>query len=63
MTGESWHEERDRIMRLLNGIDSGVVTHVDQENVRQLAAVNPRNLAALKERLANLNARLGKKKP
>ena len=62
MTGESWHEERDRIMRLLNGIDSGVVTHVDQENLRQLAAVNPRNLAALKERLANLNARLGKKK-
>ena len=62
MAGESWHEERDRIMQLLSGIDSGVATHVDQENLRQLAAVNPHNLAALKERLANLNARLGNEK-
>lgn len=62
MTGESWHEERERIIRLLNGIDSGVVTYVDQENLRHLAAVNPRNLALLKERLANLNARLGNEK-
>lgn len=60
MTGESWHEERERIIRLLNGIDAGVVTHVDEENLRHLAAVNPRNLALLKERLANLNARLGR---
>ena len=61
MAGESWHEERDRIMRLLKGIDSGIVTHVDQENLRQLAAVNPGNLAVLQERLANLTARLGNK--
>ena len=54
MTGESWHEGRERI------IDAGVVTHVDEENLRHLAAVNPRNLALLKERLANLNARLGR---
>ena len=60
MTGESWHEERERIIRLLNGIDAGVVTDVDEENLRHLAAVNPRNLALLKERLANLNARLGR---
>ena len=60
MTGESWHEERERIIRLLNGIDAGVVTHVDEQNLRHLAAVNPRNLALLKERLANLNARLGR---
>ena len=53
MTGEIWHVERDRIVLLLNGLDSGVVTHVDQENLRQLAAVSPRNLALLRERLAN----------
>lgn len=59
MSGESWHEERDRIRLLLVAIKSGAVTHVDEENLRQLGAVNPRNVARLKERLANLNARLG----
>ena len=62
MTGESWHEERDRIIQLLKAIDSGAVTHVDEEDLRQLKALNPENLALLKERLANLNARLGKDK-
>jgi hypothetical protein len=59
MGGESWHEERERIIQLLEGIQSGAITHVDQANDRELAAVNPRNLALLEERLANLNARLG----
>jgi len=62
VTGESWHEERDRIIQLLKAIDSGAVTHVDEEDLRQLKALNPENLALLKERLANLNARLGKDK-
>jgi len=62
VSGESWHEERDRIIELLKAIDSGAVTHVDEENLRQLEAVNPRNVALLKERLANLNARLGDEK-
>ena len=58
MTGESWHEERDRIVQLLKAIESGAVTHVDEEDLLQLKALNPENLALLKERLANLNARL-----
>lgn len=63
MSGETWHEERDRIMLLLKAIESGAVTHVDEENLRQLRAVSPHNFALLNERLANLNARLGDEKP
>lgn len=62
MTGENWHEEPERIIQLLAGIDSALVTHVDEEDLRHLAAVNPRNVALLRERLANLNARLGNEK-
>jgi len=56
---ESWHEERDRLVLLLRAIESGKVTHIDEDDLRQLQAANPENIAALKERLANLNARLG----
>jgi hypothetical protein len=56
---ENWHEERDRLVRLLAAIDSGTVTHVDQKNLRQLQATTPQNVEALKQRLAKLNARLG----
>ena len=59
MSSENWHEERNRLMRLLKAIESGKVTHVDEEDLRQLQATNPENVAALKERLATLNARLG----
>ena len=57
---ENWHEERDRLVRLLKAIESGKVTHVDEEELRQLQATSPENIAMLKERLAMLNARLGK---
>ena len=56
---ENWHEERDRLVRLLSAIDSGTVTHVDEEDLRQLQATTPENVAALRGRLAELNARLG----
>jgi hypothetical protein len=32
MSTENWHEERDRLVQLLEGIDSGDATHVDQED-------------------------------
>ena len=56
---ENWHEERDRLVKLLNAIQSGDVTHVDQTNMRELQAINPVNLAAHEARLKKLNTRLG----
>jgi len=63
MSAENWHEERDRLVQLLEGIESGKVTHIDESNDRQLEATNPRNVARLKERLAELNDRLGNDSP
>jgi hypothetical protein len=59
MSAESWHEERDRLIELLKAIESGDVTHIDEEDLRQLQPTNPDNIAILRERLAKLNARLG----
>jgi hypothetical protein len=59
MSVENWHEERDRLVQLLRGVDTGEVTHVDQENLGDLRATNPQNVAMLRARLATLNARLG----
>lgn len=59
MSAENWHEERDRLVRLLRAIETGKVSHVDEDDLRQLQAVNRENIAALKKRLADLNARLG----
>lgn len=59
MSAENWHEERERLMRLLKAIKSGEVTHIDQADLRELQATTPENIAALEERLAKLNARLG----
>jgi len=60
VSAENWHEERDRLARLLQAIESGKVTHVDEKDLRQLQATTPENIDALKQRLAELNARLGK---
>jgi hypothetical protein len=59
VSAENWHEERDRLVRLLRAIESGKVTHIDENDQRQLQATNPDNIVALEERLAKLNARLG----
>lgn len=56
---ENWHEERDRLAQLLEAIESGDVTHVDQEPLSQLQSTNDTNVQKLKDRLAELNARLG----
>jgi len=57
---ENWHEERDRLVKLLAAIRSGEVTHIDQDDLRELRAANPVNVAALEARLNELNARLGR---
>ena len=56
---ENWHEERDRLVKLLAAVESGEVTYVDQKNMRDLQTANPINVAAIKARLDALNARLG----
>lgn len=61
MSAENWHEERNRLVELLEAIESGKVTHIDEEDLRQLQPTNPENIALLKERLAKLNGRLGDK--
>jgi hypothetical protein len=59
MRAENWHEERDRLIQLLDGIESGSITHIDEEDLRELQATSPERIAVLKERLAQLNVRLG----
>ena len=59
MSSENWHEERDRLLQLLEGIESGRITHVDQQDLRQLQATSPENIAVLRKRLAQLNTRIG----
>ena len=61
MSAENWREERDRLVQLLEAIESGKVAHIDEEDLRQLQPTNPENIALLRERLAKLNARLGAK--
>jgi predicted nucleotidyltransferase len=62
VSAENWHEERDRLVQLLKAVESGKITHIDEEDLRQLQAANPENIALIKERLAQLNARLGDRK-
>lgn len=56
---ETWHEERNRLVRLLKAIETGEITHIDEEEERQLQATTPENVAGLRRRLAELNVRLG----
>jgi hypothetical protein len=59
VSAENWHEERDRLVQLLQEIESGRVTHVDENDRRELQATSPENIGVLKKRLRQLNARLG----
>jgi predicted nucleotidyltransferase len=63
VSAENWHEERDRLVRLLKAIETGKVTHVDEEDLRELQAATPENIEALKQRLAELNNRLSSNPP
>lgn len=59
MSTETWHQERNRIVQLLQAIETGSVTHIDEDGMRQLQATTADNVSSLKQRLAQLNARLG----
>ena len=59
MSSENWHEERDRLMQLLQGIEAGAIKRFDENNLRQLRGTSLEDIAILKKRLAQLNARLG----
>lgn len=61
MSSENWHQERDRLLELLQAIERGDVTQSDGDNLRALQRTSPERLALLKERLAKLNARLDDK--
>ena len=56
---ENWREERDRLIQLLKAIESGQITHIDEADQRQLQATSPENIELLKQRLKELNDRLG----
>jgi hypothetical protein len=56
---ESWHEERNRLARLLRAIEAGTVTHIDQQGLRQLQPTNALNVSKLRQRLEVLDGRLG----
>jgi hypothetical protein len=60
VSAENWHEERDRLVRLLKAIKSGNVTHIDETDQRQLQATSVENIVALERRLAELNSRLSR---
>ena len=46
------------LAKLLDAIESGKVSHIDEEDLRQLQAITPDNIEALRKRLAELNDRL-----
>ena len=59
VSAENWHEERDRLLRLLEAIESGEITHIDEDGLRELQPADAENIARLRARLAKLSARLG----
>lgn len=59
MSTETWHEERKRLVELLRAIETGEITHIDKDGLRELQAANSENVRLLEQRLAKLNARLG----
>jgi len=56
---ENWHEERDRLVKLLKAIESGKISHVDENGFCLIETTNPENIEWIKERIAELNRRLG----
>ena len=59
MSSENWHEERDRLLQLIHGIESGTIKPIGEHDLRRPQATSTEDVAVLKERLAQLNARLG----
>ena len=59
VTSENWHQERDRLTRLLRGIEAGALTQFGRDSLLQGQMASPADMAVLKKRLAQLNDRLG----
>ena len=59
MSTETWHEERKRLVDLHRAIETGEITHIDKDGLRELQAANSENVRLLEQRLAKLNSRLG----
>ena len=59
MSTENWHEERDRLLRLLQSMESGKVGPVSVSNRGQFRTMPAEDIPLLKKRLAQLNERLG----
>jgi len=55
VTGENWHQERDRLVQLLGDVESGKITHIDHADLRELQPTSPNSIDLLKKRLAKLN--------
>ena len=57
---ENWHEERDRIFRLLADLHSGKITHLNEDQGRKLPGETTSVTAnRLQRRLAELDSRIG----
>lgn len=41
MSTENWHEERDRLVNLLESIESGAITHIAEEELRGASGDEP----------------------
>jgi hypothetical protein len=41
VSAENWHEERDRLARLLKASETGKVSRIDEDDLRQLPPTNP----------------------
>jgi hypothetical protein len=55
---ESWTEERDRLVKLLDSVRSGTTTHVNEDRSAELHATTAVDITALEKRLVELNDRL-----
>ncbi len=60
VTTENWAEERDRLMELLRGYESGKITHFDENDDGAVKpATSEEHIASIRQRLAALDDRLG----
>jgi hypothetical protein len=60
VTNENWREERERLVALLQGYESGEITQFDEDDAGLLRReTTAERIANVKKRIAALDARLG----
>jgi hypothetical protein len=60
VSAENWHEERDRLVKLVAAIESGQITRLDEGDPGKiLIETATQRLDRLKRRVAELDSRLG----